>query len=190
MCIGTWKVFYLFMRGGSNLSVKFSRYNIKMCYDSNDFLSVGRVKTECKTMVSFKYKSTPDSTGISRYYNNPCNHRWYPLPADIRYKLLFCLQRNPSYDRKNSLVERYSNSFLFETLIVGALCYEVFQWTYSLYSDNLDLSYPEFGIRQTKEVSIRQKSSQNTAKDSVSHRVWVKLDIHMIMLQWKDISIH
>ena len=29
-----------------------------MCYDSNDFLSVGRVKTECKTMVSFKYKST------------------------------------------------------------------------------------------------------------------------------------
>lgn len=29
-----------------------------MCYDSNDFLSVEWVKTECKTMVSFKYKST------------------------------------------------------------------------------------------------------------------------------------
>lgn len=29
-----------------------------MCYDSNDISPIGWVKTECKTMVSFKYKST------------------------------------------------------------------------------------------------------------------------------------
>lgn len=32
-----------------------------MCYDSNDISPIGWVKTECKTMVSFKYKSTPNN---------------------------------------------------------------------------------------------------------------------------------